>query len=126
MLKAEGNYQVVVDTLKQARTGDLDVVMSQVCVGEVYYQVVKRRLTDDPERFLETFLALPIRIVGNDLTLTLQAAKIKAQYALSYTDCFAVATAIVENATILTGNPEFRHVEHLIRVEFFNSLPGGS
>jgi predicted nucleic acid-binding protein len=84
----------------------------------VYYQVVKYHLTDDPERFLETFLALPIRVVGHDLALTLQAAKIKAQSALSYVNCFTVATAIAEHATILTGDPDFRQAEHLVKIEW--------
>lgn len=118
MLKAEDHYDIVVDTLKQARAGEVDVVMSQVNLGEIYYQIVKRQLTADPEKFLETFLTLPITILGNDLTLTLQAAKIKAQYALSYADCFAIATAIAEQATILTGNPAFTQVEHLVHVEW--------
>ena len=93
-------------------------LMSQINVGEVYYQVVKQRLTDDADRFIETLLDLPITILGADPKLTLSAARIKARHAISYADCFAVATAIAENASILTGDPEFRQVEHLVQVEW--------
>jgi ribonuclease VapC len=50
--------------------------------------------------------------------LILDAAHIKAGHALSYADAFAVATAIREGASILTGDPEYKTVEDLVRVEW--------
>lgn len=118
MLKKEAGHRRVVGLLQEAREGKVEVLMNQINVGEVYYQTVKQRLTDDVDRFMETLLTLPIIILGNDLTLTFSAARIKARYAISYADCFAVATAISEKASILTGDPEFRQVEHMVRVEW--------
>jgi predicted nucleic acid-binding protein len=48
----------------------------------------------------------------------LDAAHIKANHALSYADAFAVAAAIRESATILTGDPEFETVESLVKIEW--------
>jgi ribonuclease VapC len=57
-------------------------------------------------------------IVLPDRELIWKAAEIKAEYAISYADCFAVATAIRHNATILTGDPEFKKTEKLVKVKW--------
>jgi predicted nucleic acid-binding protein len=46
-----------------------------------------------------------------------RASEIRAEYPVSYADCFAVATALVFSASIITGDPEFAKVERLVRVE---------
>ena len=48
----------------------------------------------------------------------MRAAEIKAQYAISYADCFAAATAEKLSASIITGDPEFKKVEHLVSVDW--------
>ncbi|RMG00122.1 MAG: type II toxin-antitoxin system VapC family toxin, partial [Nitrospirae bacterium] len=35
---------------------------------------------------------------------------------ISFADCFALATAITNDAKIITGDPEFSKVEHLVEV----------
>jgi predicted nucleic acid-binding protein len=50
----------------------------------------------------------------------IEAARIKAEYPLSFSDCFAVDTARRENAIILTGDPEFKKVEHLVEIEWLS------
>jgi ribonuclease VapC len=48
----------------------------------------------------------------------IDAAKIKAQYPISYADCFAVATAIREKAVVITGDPDFKHVEKIVEIDW--------
>jgi len=48
----------------------------------------------------------------------MRAAEIKAQYAISYADCFAAATAEKLSASIITGDPEFKKVESLVSVDW--------
>jgi ribonuclease VapC len=55
---------------------------------------------------------------GNTFQDIIEAAKIKGQYALSFADCFAVATAVKEKATVVTGDPEFRKVEELVGIDW--------
>jgi ribonuclease VapC len=57
-------------------------------------------------------------IVPLDEQIVFAAAHIKANHAISYADCFAVATALQENATIVTGDPEFQSVEAIAKVEW--------
>lgn len=50
----------------------------------------------------------------------LEAAEIKAQYPIAYADAFIVATALREEARIITGDPDFKKVEHLVHVEWLS------
>ncbi len=57
-------------------------------------------------------------MVANNFDDVLSAARIKAEYSLSYADCFAAATARKFNAVILTGDPEFKNIEHFVEIEW--------
>lgn len=48
--------------------------------------------------------------------LTLEAARITADFPMAYADAFAMTTAIREDATVVTGDPEFRAVAHLVDI----------
>jgi ribonuclease VapC len=37
---------------------------------------------------------------------------------MSYADCFAVACAVNESAVLVTGDPEFKAVSHLVQIEW--------
>jgi uncharacterized protein len=92
--------------------------MNEINIGEVYYITAKDRsfgLADDFLRRLET---LPIQAVGNSFDHVLEAATLKARFPVSYADAFALATAIRMDAVIITGDPEFRRVEHLVTVNW--------
>lgn len=118
LLRKENNYQLVINLLREARQGKRHLIMNQINAGEVYYEVEKRNLTDDFNKFWRAFLMLPIDFIGNDFELVIEAAKIKSKYPIAYADCFAVATAIKENASIVTGDPDFRHVEKIVKIEW--------
>ena len=45
-----------------------------------------------------------------------QAAEHKAQYNISYADCFALASALEYKAILVTGDPEFKKAEQLIEI----------
>ncbi|MFH2074539.1 MAG: PIN domain-containing protein, partial [Pseudomonadota bacterium] len=51
---------------------------------------------------------LPVGLVDATKERVLSAARVKAQYPVSYADAFVVATAIEFTATIITGDPEFK------------------
>ena len=58
------------------------------------------------EEHLGLIRAAPIELVPVKEPLVLAAARIKARYALSYADAFAVATARMARAPVVTGDPE--------------------
>jgi predicted nucleic acid-binding protein len=61
---------------------------------------------------------LPIELVAVDLALVREAADIQSEHAVSYADAFGIATARRLSATVLTSDPKFRAVEHLITVRW--------
>jgi uncharacterized protein len=112
-------YEVVKEALLDGQTSGAPLLMNEMNVGETYYILARKKNTDGAEYFLDTILAgLPIEIISNDFDRVIAAARIKAQYPLSFSDCFAVATAVRVDATILTGDPEFKKVERLARIEW--------
>jgi len=93
--------------------------MNDINIGETFYILARERGREGAEYFLNTILpSLPIFPVGNSLHEVIQAATIKSQYSISYADAFAVATAQREEATIITGDPDFKQVRNLVKIEW--------
>ena len=94
-------------------------LINDINLGEVYYIIGRERKIEDADYFLEViFPSLPITRLSNGLQQVIDAARLKAKYALSYADCFSVATALAQGAPLVTGDPEFRKVRDLIELEF--------
>lgn len=115
-LKQESNYQKVENLLSSKET---QLLMNDINIGETFYILARERGLDQAEYFINAILPnLPITKIGNTLAEVIDAAKIKAQHPVSYADCFVVATAIREKASIITGDPDFRHVEKIVTVDW--------
>jgi ribonuclease VapC len=67
---------------------------------------------------IEYTLNLKFFVLDYGSTAVFQAAEYKAQYAMSYADCFALACAIENSAVLITGDPEFQAVSHLVKIEW--------
>ena len=104
--------------LRSAQRGLLRAFMSEINLGEVYYLTIRRTGLEPAKENLERLLNLPIKIISPSSELIMRAAEIIAQYAISYADCFAAATAEKLSASIITGDPEFKKVEHLVSVDW--------
>ena len=115
-LKQESNYQKVEDLLASKET---QLLMNDINIGETFYILARERGLDQGEYFINAILPnLPITKIGNTLTEVIEAAKIRAHYPISYADCFVVATAIREKASIITGDPDFKHVEKIVAIDW--------
>jgi predicted nucleic acid-binding protein len=118
-LNKEDGFEKVRNVLANAQKSSLPVLMNELNVGETYYILYRKRGHEQAEYFLDTILAgLPISMISNDFNAVISASNIKARNALSFADCFAVATAQRENAVILTGDPEFKNVEKLVKIDW--------
>ena len=115
-LNRENGFANIRELLHHARASDTPLLMNDINVGEVYYIIAKGRSLDKAEEFLRRLETLPIQCLGNTFQQVLEAAKVKAQFPLSYADAFVVATAQRSQAIVVTGDPEFRAVSHLIEV----------
>lgn len=115
-LKKEDNYEIVKSFLS---SDDVLLLINDINLGETFYILAKERGIEKAEYFINTiFPSLPLTHITNTFNDVLEAAKIKAEHSISYADCFAVATAIKENAPIVTGDPEFKKVQKLVRIEW--------
>jgi uncharacterized protein len=96
-----------------------EVIINAVNLGEVFYILARSRGIESARYFVNTILpSLPLQCVPGGCEEVLEAAKIKAEFSLSYADCFAVATALKENAPVVTGDPEFKKVEEIVTVDW--------
>lgn len=104
--------------LISSRQGVLKAFMSEINLGEVYYMSIRRLGLASAKEYLEQFFELSIQVVPPSSDIILSASEIKAEYAISYADCFAVATALKVKASIISGDPEFRKVERLVQIRW--------
>lgn len=114
----EDGADKVEELLVASRRGDLKAFMSEINLGEVHYMTIRRLGLESAEEYLEQFFELPIQVVAPSWDIILSASEIKAEYAISYADCFAVATARKCEATVITGDPEFKKVERLVKIKW--------
>ena len=114
----EPGYQKVKSFIEDCRGKSLTGYMNQINLGEVYYKTIRAVGINKAKDFLENFSRLPIEIILPDGEMIWQASEIKANYSISYADCFAVATAMKYKSKIITGDPEFKKVEKLVPIEW--------
>ncbi len=118
-LRKENGYQMVKDILASQQKDNHDLLMNEINVGEVYYILARERSINTAEYFLTDILpALDIMTVPNSFPDVIEAAKIKARFPIAYADAFAVATALKYDATLITGDPDFKQVGHIIDIEW--------
>jgi len=114
----ERGYQKVKSLLVACREQSALGYMNQINLGEVYYKTIRAIGLEEAQKFLENFLRLPLSIILPDSELIWKASEIKAEYAISYADCFAAATALRYETTILSGDREFKKIESLVSVDW--------
>jgi predicted nucleic acid-binding protein len=117
-LSGERAGAAVRDLLRAADGCGDHLLMNDVNIGEVYYVVAKRRSPAAAEAFLRALETMPIEAVSNAFADVIEAAKLKAQHAISYADAFAAATAIRHGAVLVTGDPGFRALEGTVTIKW--------
>lgn len=117
-LNGEEGQQRVGQILRQAEAQETELYLSIINYGEVLYIVERERGLTEAQLTVAVIDQLPIQVVEADRQLTFAAAHIKANYPLAYTDCFTIVLAQNKQATIVTGDMEFRKVEPLVKVDW--------
>lgn len=102
--------------------GEVQLAMSWVNAGEVYYMASRKLNGAKAEEFLQRLPSLPIRLVLPGEKDIIAAAKLKSTRRISYADGFAVALAQREDAALVTGDPELRAMAAVVRVEWMGPL----
>ncbi len=85
--------------------------MCVVNLGEVMYIVERERGLAKAQETLARIDELPIELVNVDRTLALAAAHLKKDCPIAYADCFTAALSQLQNAVLVTGDPEFNKIK---------------
>jgi predicted nucleic acid-binding protein len=104
--------------LSNAANGKCRLFLSMINLGEILYITERRGGIVKAQDTLALIQQLPIQVLSVEDRMVLAAAHIKANHPISYADSFAVAIAVQENATVVTGDPEFHSVETIVQVEW--------
>lgn len=114
----ETGANIVYEILRKSRKEHIDRLVCVINLGEIIY-ITKRMFGDQKKiEILGRIHQLGFKMLPVPDTLVYQAAEIKAEYPISYADCFVIACAQEHNATIVTGDPEFKNVDHLVKIEW--------
>ena len=81
--------------------------------------MTKRRFGDQKKvEILGRIYQLGLKILPAPEPLVFKAAELKEEYPISYADCFALTCAQEHSAILVTGDPEFKKVVHLVSIQW--------
>jgi predicted nucleic acid-binding protein len=104
--------------LADVAAGRVQALLNVINLGEIIYLVQRRFGEAKKLEILMHIQRMGIEVLPAPNDLVFRAAELKARFPLSYTDAFALASAIEHHATLVTGDPEFKKVEHLVGIEW--------
>ena len=104
--------------LEDANKGAAQALLNVINLGEIIYLVQRRFGEAKKLEVLMHIQRMGIEVLPVPNDLVFRAAELKARFPLSYADTFALASAIEHRATLVTGDPEFKKVEHLVGIEW--------
>lgn len=112
----EKGYEKIGHLLEEINKSRGIKYINAINLGEIIYST-KREFGDQKKiEVLANIERLKFIVLPVPNALIFQAAEYKAQYGISYADCFVLASTVEQKAKIVTGDPEFKKVEHLVEV----------
>jgi ribonuclease VapC len=120
-LRNEPSYASVQALVAGAKSGTLELRLTTVNAGEVEYGVERALGAAVGHRALEVMQDIA-EIQWVDLELASRAAWLKLRSGMGYADCFAAALAHRDGIPLITGDPDFRRVEDLVRIAWLDDL----
>lgn len=115
-LQGEVGAPRVRDVLEYGRANKDTLFLSVVNLSECLYIVERNRGRESARHVMEAIQECPIRIEQATERHALVAARIKAAHRVSLADAYAVALALEQAATVVTGDLEFKEVEEMVPV----------
>lgn len=107
LLLNEHGSERIEQLIRDARTFSTPLLLSVANWGEVFYLSWQRYGEEAAQRTVNDLSRLPIQILPVDLPQTREAAELKARHHIPYVDCLAAALALLQKATLVTGDRDF-------------------
>jgi ribonuclease VapC len=116
LFQQERGHEKIAQLLKRVGSTGAKKYLNAINLGEIIY-ITKREFGDQKKiEVLAAIERLGFTIMPATNDLIFRAAEYKADFSISYADCFVLASAVEHRAVIVTGDPEFKKVEHLAKV----------
>ena len=116
LFQKEKGYEKVARLLEEIQKSGGAKYINALNIGEIIY-ITKREFGDQKKlEVLANIERLQFAVLPVPNTMIFQAAEYKAQYSISYADCFVLASVLEHKAAIVTGDPEFKKVQHLVEI----------
>ena len=110
----------VAQILRQLIQGKAKGYMSVVNWGEVYYNTMREEGVAEAEKVILQLDKFPIQIIAVNRDFAYEAAKLKGKYRIAYADCFAVTLSVKLNASLVTGDSEFKKLKERISIQWID------
>ena len=110
----------VAKVLRRFIQGKAKWFMSVVNWGEVYNNTMREQGVAGAEKVILQLDKFPIQMVEVNKNFAYEAAKLKGKYRIAYAHCFAVALSVRLNASLVTGDPEFKKLRERISIQWIN------
>jgi ribonuclease VapC len=111
----EPGAETVAETFKLALQDKKRIFITTVNWSEVMVITIRAKGKNAWKTVQSHLHDLPIEIVDADLALSEAAAEFKAAHKMSLADAYAAALTKIKKAELVTGDPEFRAVESLVK-----------
>ncbi len=116
--KNEKGGNIVADLISKSLTSYIELYLSVINWGEIYYITLRTQGKEKAELFKTTLARFPVTIVDADKELTAHAAEFKAFNKMSYANAFAAALSKIKKAVLVTGDKEFQALEKEIKISW--------
>ncbi|HEY4690500.1 MAG TPA: PIN domain-containing protein [Anaerolineae bacterium] len=112
----EPSADQVRNLLLRAEEGKVQLAMTVINLGEVWYAIARADSQDSADRLTQEIRGMAIEFVEADWVLARAAAALKAKGGAAYADCFAAALAKLRKGEVVTGDPEFKRLESAVKI----------
>lgn len=117
-LHKEKGHKQIEKIFKSAARCKIKLFVSIINIGEVYYKLIRSVGRQEAIQTVQSLNKIPIQTISATDELVLKAAEIKAEHPIAFGDCFAVSIALEKKGAILTGDPEFKRVERIVKIKW--------
>lgn len=115
-LRHEKNYSTVRTRIFETLTGRTKGFISVINLGELFYMQARKGSIEKAESSVKFVKRAGILIEPVTTERVMNAARLIASVSLSYADAFAASLALELNATLITGDTEYKPLEPNLKV----------
>lgn len=122
-LQREPGHQIVRSLLAETLQHQHEAYISVINLGESYYMRYRKGSLAQANSALRFVRRTRMQIAPATTERVMRAAHLKATLSLSYADAFAATLAQELNATLVTGDAEYKPLETTINLLWLRIIP---